>query len=131
MLSLLDDNFSSVLHSEEKPSCEPHDGFNEKNWLNYIVVEAKNDVTAIGNFTHTSLSALFNFFFDILEQAAAKTMADSDTVKDVPYGILQQEVEEQYTLFGFLQHYLQSPQLLNSPMFSSLSDQQKEELLEQ
>lgn len=58
-------------------------------------------------------------------------MSESKGLEEMPFGIIQQEVEEQYTLFGFLEQYLQSPELLNSPMFAAMSITQKNQLLEQ
>lgn len=65
------------------------------------------------------------------EQDSAKRLAVScmDTVGDIPFTILVQEVREQYTLFQSLENFLRSPSLLNSPMLASLSPKIKEELI--
>ncbi|XP_066919358.1 acidic fibroblast growth factor intracellular-binding protein-like [Clytia hemisphaerica] len=65
-------------------------------------------------------------------QEASKRFASlvPTSVTDIPFNLLQLEVAEQYTLFNYLERFLQSPPLLNSPITSSISPEQKESLLE-
>jgi len=66
------------------------------------------------------------------EQEASKRFSSllPAFVNDIPFSILQVEVVEQYTSFKYLETFLQSPTLLNSPILASLSPEQKENLLE-
>lgn len=87
------------------------------------------------SFTHplTVDMGLFAMWVNGLpEQEAAKRFASSisSSVADIPYSLLQLEVSEQYNLFKYLERYLQAPVLLNSPILSSLSPSQKENLLD-
>lgn len=75
---------------------------------------------------------LFNqWLIGTSEQDSAKKLAVScmNSVGDIPFTILVQEVKEQYILFQSLEHFLRSPTLLNSPMLCSLSPKIKEELI--
>lgn len=64
-------------------------------------------------------------------EAAKKNMVDiCSNVGDVPLTLLIGEVKEQYVFFQYLKEYLQSPLLLNSPMFSSLVLDIKEKVIE-
>ncbi|XP_057315720.1 acidic fibroblast growth factor intracellular-binding protein-like isoform X1 [Hydractinia symbiolongicarpus] len=65
-----------------------------------------------------------------IESAKKLAVSTTNPVGDIPYTIVVQEVREQYVLFRFLQQYLQSPPLLDSPILSSLSPKVKEKLLE-
>ena len=76
---------------------------------------------------------LFSMWVDgYKEHEASKRFSTLITasVNDIPFSILQLEVSEQYTSFKYLETFLQSPTLLNSPILSSLSPEQKESLLE-
>lgn len=68
----------------------------------------------------------------LTEQEASKRFASTmpASVADIPFNLLQLEVSEQYNLFKYLETYLQTPVLLNSPILSSMSTGQKENLLE-
>ena len=65
-------------------------------------------------------------------QEASKRFASlvPSSVADIPFNLLQLEVAEQYNLFNYLERFFQSPPLLNSPIMSSISPEQKESLLE-
>ena len=66
------------------------------------------------------------------QQDSAKKLAITcmQSVGDIPFTILVQEVQEQYILFQSLEQFLRSPLLLNTPMLCSLSPKIKEELIE-
>lgn len=67
----------------------------------------------------------------VSEGDSAKQLAiSSSSVGDVPFPILLKEVNEQFSLFKFLQQYLQAPVSLSSQLLSSLSPHVKKQLIQ-